>query len=525
MHTMKSKIITPIRLITASALLVLSLILPGCSKQEFNERNTDPTKLTNLTPTDIKALFAGAEYSGMNTGAGTVDYQQAQNLFADMFCQYFAGTQTAFASHRYVINQQWVRYQWYSTYVYAMPALVKIIQESNSENTIPLKSIARIWKVFVLHRTTDYFGPIPYSKIGLDSLVVPYDDQKDIYTDFFKELTEAVTDLKNNADKPSYGTQDKIYSGDIQKWIAFGNSLRLRLALRISKVDPAKAQKEAEAAVTDGVMTDVAQDAHLQVAPPDNYNGLARISGWNEFRMSTSMESLMKGYQDPRLSKFFQPSVNSNQYTGLRNGMIPAEQTLPANDYNIASNLAQNWTPDSMYLTQMNVMYASEAYFLRAEGALNGWAMGDNTANLYAKGIEMAMKSWGVSDMTTINNYINSVNMPMAPGGYFNTPALTDIPVKFAGDPEKEREQILTQKWLAVYPDGFEAWAEMRRTGYPKFYPLIHSENPDVPANKMIRRIPFLDIEKTVNGAAVQTAAGLLKGPDNAATRLWWDVE
>jgi hypothetical protein len=114
--------------------------------------------------------------------------------------------------------------------------------------------------------------------------------------------------------------------------------------------------------------------------------------------------------------------------------------------------------------------------------------------------------------------------VPVAPNDYFNSPALTDIPVKFSSDPEKQREQILTQKWLAVFPDGFEAWAEMRRSGYPKMYPLIHSENPNVPANEMIRRIPFLDFEKQTNGAAVEAAKSLLNGPDNAATRLWWDV-
>ena len=509
----------------ATALLLSSLTWAGCTKKEFNDRNTDPTRLTSLDAQDIIGLFPSALYAGMNTGPGTIDYQQSQGLFADMFCQYFAGTQTAFASLRYVINQGWVKYQWYSTYVSSMPALVTIIEQSNTDATIPLKSIARIWKAFVFHRTTDYFGPIPYSKIGLDSTVVPYDAQKDIYNDLFKELTEAVADLQANISKPSFGDQDMIYSGDNNKWVAFGNSLRLRLALRISKVDPQKAQQEAEAAVASGVLTDVSQDAYMRVSAPNNYNGLARISGWNEFRMSANMESLLKGYQDPRLSKFFQPAVATGQYTGLRQGMIPAEQTLPQNDYSIASNLNESLTPDSMFVTPITVLHSAESYFLRAEGALNGWNMGGNASDFYAKGIEMSLRTWGINDMTVINNYINSTNVPSAPGGYFNTPALTNIPVKFSSDPAQQREQIQTQKWLAVFPDGFEAWAEMRRTGYPKFYPLIHSENPDVPATEMIRRIPFTDIDKATNGPAVQAALPLLGGPDNAATRLWWDVK
>lgn len=519
------RILTSFKMNMTAALFLSALTWVGCTKKEFNERNTDPTRLTSLTATDVKGLFPSALYAGMNTGPGTIDYQQSQNLFADMFCQYFAGTQTAFASHRYVINQQWVQYQWYSTYVSALPALQTIIKESNTAGTIDLQAVARIWKAFVFHRTTDYFGPIPYSKIGLDSTVVPYDAQKDIYYGLLQELTEAATDLKNNLSGDSFGSQDMIYSGDNSKWVKFANSLRLRLAMRISKVEPQKAKQEAEAAIAAGVLTDVSDDAYMKVSAPNNYNGLARISGWNEFRMSTSMESLLKGYQDPRLSKFFQPAVNTGQYTGLRNGMIPAEQTLPQNDYGIASNLNARLTPDSMFSTPITVMYSAESYFLRAEGALNGWNMGGTAADLYAKGIEMSLRTWGVNDMTTISNYINSGNLPSAPGGYFNTPALTNIPVKFSSDPAQQREQILTQKWLAVFPDGFEAWAEMRRTGYPKFYPLIHSENPDVPATEMIRRIPFLDFDKATNGPAVKAAQSLLGGPDNAATRLWWDVK
>lgn len=111
----------------------------------------------------------------------------------------------------------------------------------------------------------------------------------------------------------------------------------------------------------------------------------------------------------------------------------------------------------------------------------------------------------------------------MAPGGFFKTPALTDIPVKFAAQPEKQREQIITQKWLALYPDGHEAWAEARRTKYPKLYPRLHSDNPDLPGDKMIRRIPFVNFDRDKNGPAVKAAAALLGGPDNIATPLWWD--
>src|SRR5690606_25679611 len=146
---------------------------------------------------------------------------------------------------------------------------------------------------------------------------------------------------------PAYGSQDMIFNGDNAKWLKFANTLRLRLALRISNVDAAKAQQEAEAAVAGGVMTDVEDDAYLKVTPQIPH-GLGYISGWNEFRMSSTMESLLKGWNDPRISSYFQPAVNDGEYRGVRNGMIPAEIVIPENGYNNASNVAARFTPEQM---------------------------------------------------------------------------------------------------------------------------------------------------------------------------------
>lgn len=100
---------------------------------------------------------------------------------------------------------------------------------------------------------------------------------------------------------------------------------------------------------------------------------------------------------------------------------------------------------------------------------------------------------------------------------------LADIPVLWGATEAIQREQIGTQKWLALYPDGMEAWAEARRSGFPKRYPVVNSENADLPPGTFIRRIVFQDIEKQTNGAAVDAATQLLGGPDKASTPLWWD--
>lgn len=519
---MKYRSLTSARLF-AFFLLASVITLSGCTKN-YSEINTDPTRLTSLEPSDVKGLFTNAQYMAMYSGRSSAEYQYAQGFFADLYAQYSAITATFDPTDRYNIAQEWVQEQWIGTYTKSLPPLMAILKETQSPETSALNSIARIWKVFIMHRATDYYGPIPYSHIGSDESEVPYDSQKDIYMDMFKELREATEILRANINQPSYGDKDVIYNGDNAKWLKFGNTLWLRLALRISDVEPAMAKQEAEAAVAGGTMVDLSDDAYLKVSGV-NYNGYLRQSGWNEFRMSATMESVLGGYDDPRMSKFWQPAVNTGKYTGVRNGMNVAEIVAEENEPDNNAGPSDYLLPKNMYSTPSTVMYTAEAYFLRAEGTLNGWNMGGNAKELYEKGIEMSLRTWGITDAAIISKYTQGTSLPKAPGGYFNTPALTDIPVKFSSDPEKQREQILTQKWIALFPEGHEAWASVRRSGYPKLYPVVHSDNPNVPAGTLIRRIPFLNYDRDRNGPAVKAAEALLKGPDHAGTRLWWDVE
>ena len=133
------------------------------------------------------------------------------------------------------------------------------------------------------------------------------------------------------------------------------------------------------------------------------------------------------------------------------------------------------------------------------------------------------MAQWGVTDAAAITAYTNSTSTPIALADASATPALSDIPVLWSADPAKQFEQIITQKWLALYPDGLEAWAEYRRTGFPKLYSRIVSENTDVPANGVIRRITYPLGEAQTNPKGLATGISKLGGPDKASTRLWWN--
>lgn len=494
------------------------VILTACTKN-FEEINKRPDGLLELTAPDLRSLFPGALVAG-----GGIGYNETTMLlFPGVYSQHFASTNINQESHRYVIVQRWQDI-WPGTYVNAMPKLVNIIEATKGGKEPSMNAIARMWKVFCFMRVTDQWGPIPYSKIGKDTTVVNYDDQKSIYFDFFKELDEATTDLKNNLTKPSFATADRIYNGDNAKWLKFGNTLRLRLALRISDVEPAKAKLEAEKAYAAGVMTQVTDGAYFATNADFN-NGLNNFMGRNGSRMSATMESLLVGYNDPRLPVFWSPALTDGKFRGVRNGMTVAQQNLPANSINNNSAVGPKYQPAAMTTTPQVIFYASEAYFLRAEGALNGWNMGGTAKDLYEMGIETSLREHGITNASVISAYVNGTSLPVAPDNLFPTPPLTDIPVKFeSSNVERQREQIGTQKWIALFPEGHEAWANIRRSGYPKFYPLLNSQNPDISPDMMIRRISFLDREIIANGAAVKAAVPLLGGgPDNVATRLWWD--
>lgn len=506
-------------LLVATSLL---LGLSGCTKR-FDEMNTNTTKLTTLGSTEYPYLFSKAQSA---SSYAFWRYQVAENLFSDLYSQYFATTATYFPSDRYVIRMDWLQWHWLPIYTESVPQLKTLLTETKAGSAE--NALASIWWVYTFHRVTDYYGPIPYFKAGEPARSVPYDAQDKIYNDFFKRLADAVAALKTTTSAKPYGSFDLIYGGNVTRWIKFANTLRLRLAMRISKVDPARAKAEAEAAVNDGVMTSTDDDALMvKTENGTDVNGLAGISVWNEFRMSASMASVLNGYSDPRVKVYFQPATNGG-YKGVRNGLLPASLGAAVND--ACSNVGARWSVGSgsawqrVGATPQNILHAAEAYFLRAEGALNGWNMGGTAKDLYESGIKTSMNQWGITDAGLIAAYIASPAMPTAPGDISNSAAMNTLPVAFDSDPVTQLNQILQQKWLALYPDGIEAWADIRRSGfYKSMYPVVNSENTDLPAGKYIRRIPFLEIEKNTNGAAVTSALPLLGGPDKVSTPLWWD--
>ncbi len=513
------------RVLSVGAMGLVGFFGAACT-DDFDELNKSKTNLVTLSNLEYPKMFSQA----LSQGSYHPSYQTATNLFSDLYAQYFATTTPNFQSDRYFTNMSWINSHWNPIYLQVVPQLKKVFENypANSSEY----ALASVWWAFSFHRVTDYYGPIPYFDAGNEQQSIKYDAQDVIYDDFFKRLDAAVAILKTKTAEKPFGTSDILFQGDVNKWIKFANTLRLRLALRISKVDPARAKTEAEAAVAGGVMTSAADDAMMirSGMTDADANGLSRIAAWGEFRMSATMESILKGYKDPRMEQFFQPAFNTKTYEGLRNGLTPAQLTEALNTNDNNSNIGSRWIRnrgtasgwENILAVKADIMHAGEAYFLRAEGALNGWAMGGKAQDFYEEGIRASMATWGYSG-AVVEAYIVGTTPPIAPGDGLNSPAVSDIPVKWGATTAVQREQIGTQKWLALYPDGCEAWAEFRRSLYPKLYHVANSVNPDVPASQFIRRFPFIDSEKQNNKVAVEAAVKLLGGADKASTPLWWD--
>jgi len=434
----------------------------------------------------------------------------------------------------------------------AIPSLQCIIDITKDNSTYQNEyAIALVWKVNLLHQVSDLFGPIPYSKAGSGEETIPYESQKDAYYLMFDDLKRAIDIMKatvaSNASANAFGVGDMVYNGSVKQWLKFANSLRLRLAMRISNIDPAKAKTEAEAAASGSTMEASTDDAFVDVSKWNTMgNGLARVNPWYSSIMSASMESYLKGYQDPRMEKYFSPVNEAAFYSTANLALLPAE--LRANDggfHGMANGFKTSteattgycysclnttrWCAAHIMTEPIPVMYAAETYFLKAEGAWKGWNMGGETVqSYYEKGITVSMGQWGVAS-SAVQTYINGTSTPVAPNdyGYYHA-AASKIPVKFASSQSDQYEQIITQKWLANFPLSVEAFADYRRTRLPKIYPKASSANAniDISRGMIITRLPFSTGEYSTQPAEVAKAVKLLGNgaADLENVPLWWDV-
>lgn len=563
------------------------LALTGC--HDFEELNTNPyapkydPSVENVTPDGIdidytlsddafKSLKAtergiGATFSNFVYEGLYNDYQTTTNLTHDIYAGYWGNNVGGFVSDAptYSYNDGWSATRWKHFYdnrtVGEYSQLIKTFWFCDKEYYYTAFYITRIYYAFLLSMQTDTYGDIPV-KYYIKGAVPPeenveYSSQKDVYGMIFNLLDQAITKLHNRPAKGQFdlGDDDKCYGGDVEKWLRFANTLRLRLALRVSNIDPVLAKKQGEAALNDpsglmrGQEDNMKQTPKRQYIPGGNENIYALLFSWTaNVVMPKEMEwayknqsgvnySATQGLEskdaaddskfnhsssncilDPRCEVLWyrptefdklnteNPVESDKDFAGVRNG----EKNIGGKYTTVYSPARCNVKSDVMNpkiwwnLAQEIVwMGYSESLFLKAEAALRKWeGVTETPVELYKKGIRASMEYYQI-DNARIDDYINNLNGLTA----------------FAGtDKEAQLEQIITQKWIAVFPNGNEGWAEVRRTDYPRYMLLPKDGNNSggqVANDKLIKRISYPNSESRNPNKPAEV---------NQGTKVWWDV-
>ena len=531
---------------------LLGLILfAGCTSK-FDDMNIDPNNPTPQT-IDPDYLLSPALIGGtMNIDL----HQRIHSLTVDIFAQYIANE--GFTTDRFIPVEGWTNSYWSSHWGWINSMNDIIINQKDNTLKSNTVQIARIWKVWLFHRATDLFGDMPYSEAANGTGLLPkYDTQKDIYYDMVKELKEAAAAL--DANKMNPGVNDLIFGGNIAKWKKFANSLRLRLAMRMSEVDPAKAKLEAEDAVASLSLLSSNSES-VTIYRTENYKlwGMyycyPTYYSWGELAMSKSMENLLTGLGginfpastdgianvsvpekvDPRGPVYFGVTRSYTGaipgYIGLWKGILPGlpieqgqkVENVKTNNSRLGLRYVVTATNTLNNNQNMTLMPYSEVCFLLAEGAVRGWNMGGAAKDFYEAGIRASMLETGIANAAT-ETYLVSEN----PNVNGTTVAFNHI----QGTHNSQLEKIITQKYIANFPDnGWEAFNDYRRLAMPALIPFVAPDPAAVVEvgsttwKGSIRRLIYPATEQIVNASNYKAVVARI-GSDKTTTRVWWDAK
>ena len=494
------------------AILTLFTVV-GCT-ENFDELVKDPVALSANPSgqlTFIQLSMSGDSY-----------YQWRANLiYSGGFVQHYSGSWavTEYGS-KFKKNDDYATSLWRSVYSNELKNAVDIIDKTNGNPTSAnMNAVAKIMKVMVAQRLTDLYGDVPYSDAGLGfskGIVTPkYDKQADIYMAFFSELEDAFNQLNTGG---GIVKGDLFYGGDIAKWKKLANTMRLRLGMRISEVNPAEAAKQVKAAVQNGVFESNADNCimhHLDVSFNGSLsdfrgNGLSQAFVGNEHgdHFSSLMIDFLRNHGDPRLTMIATPKTGSVNWGPIQPGEELYEGVKPGTfrwDVAGGSNAASGIQP---YLKKnttpfLHVSY-SETQLLLAEAAFRGWVSGV-AADYYKKGVEAGIKQLEIygaaaASQANINTYLTS--NPLVPG--------------------KEMEQIGTQIWVTYLFNSIEAYSNWRRTGFPHLIPIT---NPDSEtAGVTPTRLYYPNDEMQKNKVNYLDALSRMGGKNDWTGKVWWDV-
>lgn len=504
-------------------LLASLLLLTACDFTELNEPKYQVSD-EDMKGDNFKLGAFFPQLEEMVYPAQENNYQMNENLIGDNYGRYMMTCKAAWSTANFTVYnapQSWIDFPFNSVMTNVYTAWNEIRKQTEGKGVN--FAWAQILRVAAMQRLTDLYGPIPYSQVATGELKVAYDSQEEVYKAMFKDLNDAIATLTTfvlgHPGEAPMADYDHVYQGDFEKWVRFANSLKLRMALRIRFADAALAQQMAEEAVQHSLGVIVNNSENPKYIYGKGNPITVMWDAYSDTRICADITSVMNGYNDPRMEKYFQTSEDidgTKGYIGIRSGVL-----APSVQWSLKFSSPNIQKPEPLYW-----MYASEVAFLRAEGALAGWNMGDTEENLYHQGIKLSFESYGVGGYDA---YIN--NDTATPADY-NDPthvasigAASHITIKWEenADEETKLERIITQKWIAMFPLGQEAWCDIRRTGYPKVFAIPQATTYGT--LRVANRIPFSSAEYRDNAENMTEAVQKLGGEDNYATKLWWDAK
>lgn len=503
---------------------LLLLFMCNCTGK-FEEYNTNPYQPTELNP---RLLF-----NQIITIMSSVKENPAQRNLT-FWSGPFGGMLTPSSSwgrsqhfQTYNVDDDWNKRSVNLYFNELYPSYFSIEKFTNASGHY--YALAKIMRVHLMQMVASMQGPLPYTKVTNGEYSVAYDNEETAWKAMIDDLDYSINLLTSlmNTD-PGFNeltTEDRIYGGDYKLWIKFANSLKLRIAIRISNVAEDYAEEKAVEAVSHpyGVMDSNACDAYDILTNSNLKNGLASVNEWGggEVRANACIVSFMNGYEDPRRDAYFtKVTINNKEgFYGVRSGIE-----------GISTDMFKNYSTVKVEeKTPMLIFNSAEVAFLRAEGALKGWDMGGTAEEFYKEGIRLSFSEHGVSGAET---YItNNINVPAdyecptnSAYNYTNPCKLSVAWDTGSNATEKNLERILTQKMIANFPIGHETWADFRRTGYPAVFPAYNNlSTQGVTTERQQRRLRFSEDEYKSNGVNLTEACTFLSnGQDTDATDLWW---
>lgn len=520
---------------------------------------------------------------------GAHAYQFCYSLGPDNYVQYFCVPHYDFPNSNFTLRSTYDMCKGSiggpgSGFASAKLYIAPLLNTEKIDSVPELKAIFLTLFNYSAIENADLFGPMPYEEFKAlrDKSPFKYNDVRTIYYGVKKNLDDAVACLKYYKDNRSEAYKQELanvmysyltivnepYSKtweDMEPWIRFANSLKLRMAIHMSGIEPETAKTWAEEAVRDGVITDVDNEVAIYPAFSGKDHPLVEITGWSDAVMGASFLNLLENLDHPYMKYLFTknsvglakspqavegsscPATTpmNSVYVGMRDGVAPGEGQAAANNPYCGYSML-----DKAYLAQTQaplfLMKCSEVYFLLAEGALRGWNMGGTAKQFYEQGIRYASLESRSFTGNKYNQLVDEYLNVEAPKGIAyvdpqgltpDMPSVTKIGVKWnEGDsPEIKLEKIITQKYIASFPYSYESWVDLRRVGYPKLFPILGVADSDgtigagdskvQTKENIMRRIPWAsDDPQTKEDIANTGIPALGEGAtDTQGQHLWWD--